>query len=457
MLPFPNLQKTRSRRFRPNPPQVLSLGFIVIIFIGALLLSLPAASAEGNWTPFLDALFMATSATCVTGLSVMNTGGHYSLFGEIVLILMVQIGGLGFMTMATLIALVFRRRISFRERLILQEAMNQSSTEGIVRLIRKVLIYALVIELIGAILLAARWMLEMPLGTAIYFGIFHSVSIFNNAGFELFGGLPEGTVRLGDYVHDPFVNLVSIALIILGGIGFIVISDLLSYPGNKKLTLHSKVVLTFSGGLIVIGTVIIFIFEYTNPGSLQPLSASGKFFGSLLQSVSTRSAGISTLDTAAFRQATQFFILLLMFIGAAPGSSGGGIKVTTFAILVGAMIAMLRGKEDIVLFRRRLAKDRIYKAITFTLFSFFVIVFGSMVLSITEDYSFLGILFEVTSAYGTAGLSMGLTSELTDFGKVMIMLLMFVGRLGPVTLAFALTPKPEKELYRYPEDQITIG
>jgi trk system potassium uptake protein TrkH len=449
--------KSKLKRFRPNPPQALAFGFIVMIVAGSILLSLPISSSDRNGMPIIDALFMATSATCVTGLAFYNIGQDFSAFGQVVLLFLVQIGGLGFMTVATLAALVFRRRISFRERLILQEAMNQTTTEGIVRLIRKVLLYALVIEAVGALILAIRWAFEMPLGQALYFGVFHSISIFNNAGFDLFGMFPDRAGSLMHYVEDPIVNLVTIVLIILGGIGFIVISDLLSYPKNKKLTLHSKVVLSVSGGLIGLGTLVIFLFEFTNPTTLGPLSPIGKTFGAMFQSVTARSAGLSTLDVGMLRQATQFFMIILMFIGAAPGSSGGGIKVTTFAILIGAMIAMVRGKEDIVMFRYRIAKDRIYKAITFTLLSFFLIVIAAMVLSTTENFPFLGILFEVTSAYGTAGMSMGLTSQLTTFGKFVIIVLMFVGRLGPVTLAFTLTPKAEKELFRFPEGKITIG
>ncbi|WP_246132053.1 TrkH family potassium uptake protein [Paenibacillus hemerocallicola] len=445
------------KRFRPNPPQALAFGFILMIVTGSILLSLPISSSDRTGMSFIDALFMATSATCVTGLSFFNIGQDFSFFGQIVLLLLVQIGGLGFMTIATLAALVFRRRISFRERLILQEAMNQNTTEGIVRLIRKVLLYALVIEAVGALILTIRWTFEMPFGRAVYFGVFHSISIFNNAGFDLFGMFADRRGSLMHYVEDPIVNLVTVLLIILGGIGFIVISDLLTYPKTRKLTLHSKVVLSVSAGLIGLGTLVIFLFEFTNPMTMQPLSPIGKTLGAMFQSVTARSAGLSTLDVGMLRQATQFFMIILMFIGAAPGSSGGGIKVTTFAILIGAMIAMVRGKEDIVMFRHRIAKDRIYKAITFTLLSFFLIVFAAMVLSTTEDFPFLGILFEVTSAYGTAGMSMGLTSQLTTFGKVVIILLMFVGRLGPVTLAFTLTSKSEKELFRYPEGKITIG
>lgn len=226
---------------------------------------------------------------------------------------------------------------------------------------------------------------------------------------------------------------------------------------TRRITLHSKVVLSASAALVMLGTWVIFIMEYTNPLTLQPLSFTGKALGAMLQSVSSRSAGVNTIDIASMRQATQFFIIIMMFIGAAPGSSGGGIKVTTFVILVGAVFAIIRGKEDIVLFRRRISKDRIYKAITITLLSVVLIVLSVMLLSTMESYNFLGILFEVTSAYATAGMSMGLTAELTAFGKVFIILLMFIGRLGPIALAYTLTPMPEKEHYRYPEGKITIG
>ncbi|WP_040950755.1 TrkH family potassium uptake protein [Gorillibacterium massiliense] len=447
----------KKSRWRPNPPQVLAFGFIAIIMIGAVLLSMPFSSASGKSQPFLDALFMSTSATCVTGLSLVTVAHHYTAFGEVVLLLLVQIGGLGFMTMASLISIVFGRKISFRERMILQEAMNQGSLDGIVRLIRKVLVYALTIELAGAILLTVRLLFEMPIGTALYFGVYHSISIFNNAGFDLFTGLPGRLGSLQHYVNDPFVNLVSVLLIILGGIGFIVIADLLAFPRTRKLSLHSMVVLSMTGLLIVVGTIVIFIFEYTNPATMQPLSHGGKLLASMFQSVSARSAGLATVDTASLRQATQFFIVILMFIGAAPGSSGGGIKVTTFAILVGVILAMLRGKEDVVMFHRRLPKERIYKAITFTMFSFIAVILSAMVLSTTENFSFLGILFETVSAYGTCGMSMGLTPSLSSFGKGFLSVIMFIGRLGPITLAFALTPKPEKELFRYPEGNIRIG
>ena len=449
--------KSRNPLLRLNPPQVLAVGFLIMILAGSGLLYLPAASSSGESMPYLDALFMAASATCVTGLSVLNPGVDLTTFGQLVLVGLVQVGGLGFMTVATLIALVFRRRITFRERLILQETMSQHSTEGIIRLVRKVLLYAIVIETVGALLLFVRFSFEMPLGQAAYFGAFHSISIFNNAGFDLFGAIEGRAGSLIHYVDDPFVNLVAMPMILLGGIGFIVIADLLDYRRKRKLSLHSKVVLSMSALLVVVGAIVIFIFEFSNPATLQPLDASAKTFASIFQSVTSRSAGLSTLDIGQLRQATQFFIVIMMFIGAAPGSAGGGIMVTTFAILIGAVWAMVRGKQDIVFFRYRIAEDRVYKAITFSLLSFLLIVVAAMILSATENFSFLGILFETTSAYATAGISMGLTSQLTPFGQFMIIMLMFVGRLGPITLAFTLTPRMDNEPFRYPEGKVTIG
>ncbi|KRE29673.1 TrkH family potassium uptake protein [Paenibacillus sp. Soil522] len=440
-----------------TPPQILVSGFAIIILFGGILLSLPFSTRTGLGTPFLDALFTATSAVCVTGLVVVDTGTHYSLFGQIVILMLIQMGGLGFMTMATLVALAIKKRITLKERLILQEAMNQSSIEGIVRLIKKVLAYALAIQLIGMIVFTIRWSFDMPFRQAFYFGTFHAISFFNNAGFDLFGLYSGKFTSIMSYVDDPIINLTSMFLIIFGGIGFIVISDMLGFRTRRSLSLHSKVVLSMSGFLIVFGAIVIFIFEFTNEKTLGSLDWTGKIWGALFQSVTPRTAGANTLDIAGLRQATQFFIIILMFIGASPGSTGGGIKTTTFTILIGSVIAMIRGKHDIVLFRYRLAQDRIFKAITLTLIALFLVLFTTMVLTTTEDRNFLMILFEVTSAFGTVGLSMGLTPQLSEIGRIMIILMMFAGRLGPVTLAYSLRPKAEKELYRHPEGKITIG
>lgn len=432
------------------------LGFAAIIMLGTLLLMLPISNTSGKPLEFINALFTSTSATCVTGLVVRDTGVDFTRFGQIVIMLLIQVGGLGFMTMATLFAMVFKRKISLKDRLLLQEAMNQNTMEGIVRLIRKVLTYSLLIELCAALVYSVRWSFDMPVGRAVYFGIFHAVSMFNNAGFDLFGEYRSLTL----FVDDPVVNLVTMFLIVSGGIGFVVISDLTGFRNNRtkwKLSLHSKVVLSMTAALIVIGTLVIFVFEFTNSKTLAPLGWGGKIWGSLFQSVTPRTAGANTLDIGALRQATQFFIIILMFIGASPGSTGGGIKTTTFTILVGAVLAMIRGREELVLFRYRLAQERIHKAITVTMFALFLIIAVTMILSATEDASFLSILFETTSAFGTVGLTMGLTAKLSVIGKVLISLTMFAGRLGLLTLAYALGPKKEKELYRHPEGKMIIG
>ncbi|WP_339817349.1 TrkH family potassium uptake protein [Paenibacillus sp. FSL R7-0216] len=447
------MNKLHFKKISLSPPQILTIGFALIILLGAFLLMLPISSTTGETLPFVDALFTATSATCVTGLVVVDTGTYFSTFGQVVIVLLIQVGGLGFMTMATLFSLVLKRKISLRDRLLLQEAMNQNSVEGIVRLIRKVLLYSLMIESGAALLFTIRWAFDMPFGRALYFGIWHAVSMFNNAGFDLFGDYQS----LTKYVADPIVNFVAMFLIVSGGLGFIVLSDVFEFRKRRKLSLHSKVVLSMTSALIVIGAIVVFIFEFTNSKTLEPLSWSGKIWGSFFQSVTPRTAGANTLDIGALRQATQFFMIILMFIGASPSSTGGGIKTTTFTILVGAVGSMIRGRTDLVLFRYRMAEERIFKALTITLLALFLVVAVAMVLSTTEDASFLSILFETTSAFGTVGLTMGLTGKLTVIGKIIISFTMFAGRLGPLTLAYAIGPKKGKELYRHPEGKIIIG
>lgn len=436
-----------------SPPRILVSGFALIILLGSVLLMLPVSNTSGTSLSFVDALFTATSATCVTGLVVVDTGTHFTVFGQAVIALLIQVGGLGFMTMATLLALVFKRRISLKERLLLQEAMNQNSMQGIVALLRKVLVYSLAIEAIGAALFTIRWSFDMPLNRAAYFGVWHAVSMFNNAGFDLFGNFRS----LTGYVNDPVVNFTAMFLIVTGGIGFVVLADLAGYRKKKKLSLHTKVVLTMTATLIVTGALVIFCFEFTNPKTLGNLPWSGKIWASFFQSVTPRTAGANTLDIGGLRQATQFFIVLLMFIGASPGSTGGGIKTTTFMILIGGVMAMVRGREDVVIYRYRLVQERILKALTITMLALFLVIAVTMILTTTEKHHFLMILFETTSAFGTVGLSMGLTPELTVIGKILISFTMFAGRLGPITLAYALSKKQNKELYRHPEGNMIIG
>ncbi|MBU5442004.1 TrkH family potassium uptake protein [Paenibacillus sp. MSJ-34] len=445
--------RTNRKELRLSPPQILVLGFAAIITIGAFLLMLPISTRGDQPLSFIDALFTSTSATCVTGLVVVDTWSTFSIFGQIVIMILVQIGGLGFMTMATLFALVLKKRISLRERLILQESMRATSMEGIVRLIRRVIIFALTIESIAAVLFSIRWAFDMPPGKAVYYGIFHAVSLFNNGGFDLFGEFTS----FQKYAADPYFHIIAMTLVVSGGLGFIVLADLYEWPRRKKLSLQSKVVLSMTGILICVGTLVFFAFEYANAKTIGTMDLPGKILASFFQSVSTRSSGTSTVNIGDLHQGTQFFMIILMFIGAAPGSTGGGIKITTFALLVAGVVSMLRGRDDVVLFRNRIAKDLIIKALTIILFALFMVVAVAMLLSMTEDRYFLMILFETASAVGTVGLSMGLTPELSAFAKIVLCVAMFVGRLGPLTLAYALGPKKEKELYRHPEGKIIIG
>lgn len=437
-----------------DPPKILVIGFAFIILIGASLLTLPVATQNGQGLAWIDALFTATSATCVTGLVVVDTGTTFTTFGQIVVLSLIQIGGLGFMTVATFFALILRKRISLRERLLLQESLNQVSIEGIVRLSKMILIFTAIIESVGGILLALRFSFDMPLGKAFYYGFFHAISNFNNAGFDLMGDFRS----LTGYVADPVVNLVICSLIVLGGIGFVVMSEVYEYRHTKRLSLHTKVVLATTAMLIAVGTVLIFILEYNNPKTLQPLSIIGKFFGSLYQSITPRTAGSNTLNIGDMEHSTLFLIILLMFIGASPGSTGGGIKTTTFATLVGAVIAQVRGKEDVIFFRQRILPNMIYKSLTVTMIALFLVMMVSMILTITEKSAdFMMILFESTSAFATTGLSMGLTPHLTTAGKTIIILTMFAGRVGPLTVAYAVTVRKQKEYYRYPKGKIMIG
>lgn len=435
-------------------PKILVIGFGLIILMGSILLSLPAATVDGKGLTWIDALFTATSATCVTGLVVVDTGDTFTLFGEVVILSMIQVGGLGFMSFATLLAFILGKRISFKERLIIQEALNNGTVEGIVRLVRRILIFTAVIEIAGGILLSLRFARDMAVGKAIYFGFFHAISNFNNAGFDLMGDYRSLTA----YTEDPVVNLTVVSLISLGGIGFIVMNEIFEYRMTKKISLHSKMVLIVSSALAIGGAILIFIFEYHNPATLRPLSLPGKIIGALYQSVTPRTAGSNTLSIPDLKQTTLFLIVLLMFIGASPGSTGGGIKTTTFAILAGAFKSQIRGDDNVSFFGRRIEYGLIYKSLTVMFGSLFLVTFVTMVLTITEGgKDFLMVLFEATSAFATVGLSMGLTPELSEIGKMIIIFTMFAGRVGPLTLAFAIAKKRKANHYRYPEGKVMIG
>ena len=437
-----------------DPPKILVGGFGFLILFGAALLMLPISTLDGNGLSALYALFTATSATCVTGLVVVDTGSTFTVFGQIVILTLIQVGGLGFMTVATLVAFLLRKKISLKERLILQEAFNYITIEGIVRLVKRVLFFTIVCEGAGGLLLSIRFAADMPVGKAMYYGFFHAISNFNNAGFDLMGGFRSMT----GYVDDPVVVLVISFLIIMGGIGFVVMNELYEFRRTRRLSLHSKVVLSTTSLLVGLGTLLIFILEFHNPKTIEPLSWGGKFLGSLYQAVTARTAGSNTLNIGDLTDTTQFLIIFLMFIGASPGSTGGGIKTTTFATLAGAVLSQIKGKEEVVFFKRRIDYKLIYKSLTITVSALMVVMFVSIVLTITESgKGFLMILFEATSAFATTGLSMGLTPDLSPFGKLLITATMFAGRLGPLTLAIAMTLNRKPDRFRYAEEKIMIG
>jgi len=436
-----------------SPPRVLVLGFATIILLGAVLLTFPIATEDGRGLPFLDGLFTATSATCVTGLVVVDTADTFSTFGEAVILILIQIGGLGFMTFATFLFLLLGKKISLKGRLLLMESYNDFSMGGLVRLAKRILIFTALVETFGSILLAIRFSFDMPIGKAIYYGLFHAVSNFNNAGFDIMGGFRS----LTGYVADPLVTLTVCSLIIIGGIGFMVVNDLFEYRYTHRLSLHSKAVLVVTATLLIAGTALIFIFEYGNAKTLAPLSGTGKFLGSLFQAVTTRTSGAATLPIGDLANPTLFLMIMLMFIGAGSGSTAGGIKVSTFAVLMASMWSQMKGKEEVVLFKRRIVGSTILKAMTVGMCGMGIVIVVTMLLSITDPgYDFIRYLFEATSAFGTVGLTMGITPDLSPVGRILIILTMFAGRLGPLTISFALAKK-DKDVLHYPKGKIMIG
>lgn len=443
-----------------TPSQILVLGFALVILIGGFLLTLPVAVNDGPPVRFLDAVFTATSATCVTGLVVFDTGTKYSVLGQIVIILLIQVGGLGFMTFSTLLALLIRRKIGLRTRIVMQEAFNQFTPSGVVRLATQVLLFTGLFELTGAILLTWRFAKVLPLGKAIYYGIFHSISAFCNAGFDLFGAVFEPYCSLVPLNSDPTVILTIGGLIIIGGIGFPVLADIYrcSRPHSEsRPSLHTKLVLFATAILLVFGTLLILGLEYQNPSTLGPMPFGQKLLNAFFHSVTPRTAGYNSLLTGSLRPATIFLTVLLMFIGASPCSTGGGVKTSTVGVVVAAVIGIIRGRQDTQMFRRRIPTDAILKAGAVVFISGALLLLVTGIMTITENAPFLNILFETTSGFGTVGLTTGITPTLSDLGRILIILLMFSGRLGPLTLAVAIGQRGRTGEVHFPEERVMIG
>ena len=434
-----------------TPQRSLILGFALIIAVGTALLSLPAAVAPGGDNSFLVALFTATSATCVVGLVVVDTGTNWSTFGHLVILSLIQMGGMGFVVVTTLIFVLMGRRIGLRQRLLIQESMSQVPVGGTVRLVLQVIVIVLVVEAFAALILATRFVPEFGWGPGLWMSVFHGVSAFNNAGFDLFGGFQSLTAYTGDLV----VNLGIAIPVIFGGLGFVVIVDLYQQRRFRKLSLHSKVVISATVILLLLSTLVVLLLEYNR--AFLDLSGPDKVMAAAFQAVTSRSAGFSTVATDSLHAATQFFTVGLMFIGAGPNSVTGGIKVTALAILILAVWSLARGRESIEVANRRIPQHLVYKSVALTIILFSLVFLVTLILTVTEDADFLTTLFEATSAIGIVGLSMGLTPELSPAGKLIVTVCMFIGRLGPLTVALALAKPPKKAKLKRPEESVFIG
>ena len=422
-----------------------------------MLLWLPVAAAREPLS-LLDAFFTATSAVCVTGLIVVDTPNDLSMFGQVVVLLLIQAGGLGYMSITTVVAVAMGKQLTVHERLTLQEALNVQTMDGLIRFVVNVFKLTLAFEIIGALVLAARWMREMGLGRAIYFGLFHSVSAFNNAGFALFSDSLMG------FRDDPIVNATIVTLIVCGGLGFIVLSELGRLRQTRRLSVHTRLVLAMSAALVIGTTLAIFALEHRNPRTIGDLALPQALLASFFQAVTPRTAGFNTLDIGAMTSATLFLLMVLMFIGAAPGGTGGGIKVTTFSITVAALWATVRGRQDATVFRRRLPPELIARAFFISLIAFLALNAVAAVLLITEGRSLLPTLFETVSAAGTVGLSTGeagapvsLAGHFSPVGKLLLIATMYMGRIGPLTLAVAVARGGTPPRVRHPEGKILVG
>lgn len=440
----------KTKYIKLNPSQLLVLVFLFFIILGTLLLKLPISAT----TPIslTDALFTVTSAMTVTGLAVVDTGTVFTTFGQLVILMLIQVGGLGIMSFAVLIFIMLGKKIGFKERLIIQQSLNQTSLGGVIKLVKNLFIYSFSIEIIAMLILAIRWVPEYGWGKGMYYSFFHSISAFNNAGFSIWSD------SLMKYVGDPLINLVITFLFIIGGIGFTVLSDIWYKRSFKKLSLHSKLMIGGTFMINLLAMIIVFSLEYSNPNTLGTLSSlSDKLWASYFQAVTTRTAGFNTLDIGSLHEATITFMLLLMFVGAGSASTGGGIKLTTFLVIVFSVLTFLKGKSQITIGNRAIKDKVIVRSLAISTISLLFIFLAVFLLNITEPEPFLKILFEVISAFGTVGLSMGITADLSDIGKIIIVFIMFLGKLGPLTLAFSLATKLEQEKIRYPSEDILTG
>lgn len=438
----------RAAEIRLSPPALLALLYGGLILTGALLLKLPGATtAPLTW---LDAVFTAASAVTVTGLIVVDTGIHFTVFGQIVILLLIQLGGLGIMTFTVMVLSIMGQPVGLRHRLILREDLNRTSFDDLMRLVRVIFSVVLAFEAIGVLVLAARWVPEMGWEAGVGSAVFHSVSAFNNAGFSLFSD------SLSAWVGDPVINLAVPLLIIIGGLGFSVLVEVNHRRRWHGLSLHTK--LTLSGTVVLIaGSWLGFlILEWHNPQTLDSLAPGAKVAAGWFQAVTTRTAGFNTLDIAEIHDSTAFMVITLMLIGGGSTSTAGGIKVTSFIVLLLSTIAFLKRRDAVTAFGRRIEVENVLKVLALTVITMLVVLIGIFLLTLGHEGAFLDTVFEAASAFGTVGLSRGMTGELDAFGRILVIVLMFIGRIGPLTLGFFLTTRSRPRL-RYPVDHVYLG
>lgn len=454
------------KKYEFTTTQMIVYGFLSAIFIGAILLSLPIAAADGKATNFLDALFTSTTSICVTGLTTVTTATHWSLFGKVVILILIQFGGLGIVTFTTTILLLLRKRITLKERLLIQDAYNLDTLRGLVKLTIRIIKGTLLIEGIGAVCYAMQYIPEFGFWSGMGRAIFNSVSAFCNAGMDLIGDS-----SLAPYKFNPVINITTMLLIIMGGIGFPVWWDIMKLTKERlrekhsfrvllrKMELHTKIVLTVTLILIVSGAVLIMAMEYNNPQTIGNMSFGNKVMSSTFQSVTTRTAGFQTIPQENFKHSSNLLFIILMFIGGSPSGTAGGIKTVTVAVLLLTIWASIRNKQDVEVYKRQLTDTFIRKSLAVFGISFVVLITSTLLLSITETGDFLDIIYETTSAIATVGLTRGFTGSLSDIGKIIIIITMYLGRIGPITMALAFnTHKREKSNARkLPTDKILVG
>jgi len=414
---------------------------------------LPTASATGEPASAANAFFTSTSAVCVTGLVVVDTGTYWSSFGQGLILALIQIGGFGFMTSATLLLLVFGRRIGLREKVLAGQSIGITRLGGIVGLIKRMAIFTALSEVIGALLILTRLAADYPLKTAVWKSFFHSISAFNNAGFDVFGNFKS----LTGYQTDTPLILLTAALIILGGISFIFINNVIKVRHRGRLTLDSKLVLWTTVSLLGLGILVMLAAEARDSGTFGSLAPQYKVLTAFFHSVTTRTAGFTTVSIGSLAPYALFFTMFLMFVGGAAGSTAGGIKVNTFGLVMAMTWSTITGREHVRAFGREFNPQQIYRAIAVILLSLGIIAIATFLLTIHEDFSFIRLLFEVFSAFGTVGLSTGITPLLSTVGKAVIAITMFIGRLGPLALTLALLQRQQPSSFRYPQEEIRIG